>query len=81
LFFCPASAWGQSGDGVLAVHEAITTDVRAQEIDAMLSKYFRPGEPGAAIIISQHGSTSLQESVAGELSTFHLDRPLQTEPV
>jgi len=56
LFFCPASAWGQSGDVVLADHETVTTDVRAQEIDAMLSKYFRPGEPGAAIIISQHGS-------------------------
>jgi len=46
LCFSPIAAWGQSDDVVpTAVDETGRTDVRAQEIDSMLSKYFAPGEP------------------------------------
>jgi CubicO group peptidase (beta-lactamase class C family) len=56
LFFGTASAWGQSGDFAPAVDESVATYVRAQEIDGMLSKYFKPTEPGATVVVSQHGA-------------------------
>jgi hypothetical protein len=56
FLFCLSSAWGQSGDFTRTVHETFAADVHAHEIDALLSNYFRPGEPGASVIVSQHGS-------------------------
>ena len=56
FLFCLSSAWGQSGDITRTVHETFAADVHAHEIDALLSNYFRPGAPGASVIISQHGS-------------------------
>lgn len=56
LFFCMVSAWGQSVDFAPVVDEPIATYVRAPEIDGMLSKYFKPSEPGATVIVSQRGA-------------------------
>jgi CubicO group peptidase (beta-lactamase class C family) len=49
------SARDQSGDIAPAVDETGTTDFRSHEIDEMVSKYFKPGEPGANVIVSQRG--------------------------
>ncbi|MDO8653195.1 MAG: serine hydrolase domain-containing protein [Undibacterium sp.] len=56
VFFCPIVAFSKSEDVVFDVHEALTTDIRAQEIDAMLLKYFRLEEPGAVVIVSEYGA-------------------------
>jgi CubicO group peptidase (beta-lactamase class C family) len=56
LFFPLAvSARDQSGDIAPDVDETGTTDFRAHEIDEMLPNYFKPGEPGATVIVSQRG--------------------------
>lgn len=62
VFFSPLAAWGQPGGDALAALETSATDVRSQEIDAMLSKYFKPGEPGAAVIISLHGAVLFRKA-------------------
>jgi len=49
------SARDWSGDIAPAVDETGTTDFRAHEIDEMLSNYFKAGEPGATVIVSQRG--------------------------
>ena len=49
------SARDQSVDIAPDVYETAATYVHAHEIDEMLSKYFKLGEPGAAVIVSQRG--------------------------
>lgn len=56
IFFSPASAWAQSGDVATAIDETDTSYFRTQEIDGMLSKYFKPAEPGATVVVSQRGT-------------------------
>ena len=56
LFFRMVSAWGQSVDFAPVVDEPIAAYVRAPEIDGILSKYFKPFEPGATVIVSQRGA-------------------------
>lgn len=77
LYFCPACAWGQSGDIVLAVHEAVATDARAQEIDAILSKYFKQEEPGAAVIVSRRGAILFRKAYG--LANTETNVPLRPE--
>jgi CubicO group peptidase (beta-lactamase class C family) len=51
---CAVLASGTSSD-VVAVNEAETIYAHGAAIDGMLSKYFKPTEPGATVIVSQHG--------------------------
>jgi CubicO group peptidase (beta-lactamase class C family) len=56
LFFPLAgSARVQSGDIATDVYEAAASYVHANEIDEMLSTYFKPSQPGATVIVSQRG--------------------------
>lgn len=50
-----ASAQGQLRKVAPAVDEIGATYDRSHEIDDMLSKYFKPNEPGATVIVSQGG--------------------------
>jgi D-alanyl-D-alanine carboxypeptidase len=77
LFFSPVFAWGNSGDVVVAVDEAVTAYARAEEIDGMLSKYFKPGEPGATVIVSQRGAILFRKSYG--LANTDTNRPLQPD--
>lgn len=55
FFPLAVSARDQSGDIAPDVYETAATYVHAHEIDEMLSKYFKLGEPGATVIVSQRG--------------------------
>ena len=55
IFTLPAAAQDRSGDTAPVVEDTGTTYARAFEIDEILSKYFKPGEPGATVIVSQRG--------------------------
>ena len=78
LFFSPVAAWGQSDDVVpAAVGETGRTDVRAQEIDSMLLKYFAPGEPGATVIVSQRGAILFRKAYG--LANIEMNMPLRPE--
>jgi CubicO group peptidase (beta-lactamase class C family) len=78
FFFIPVAAWGQSDDVVpAAVGETGRTDVRAQEIDSMLSKYFAPGEPGATVIVSQRGAILFRKAYG--LANIEMNMPLRPE--
>ncbi|MEI8155412.1 MAG: serine hydrolase domain-containing protein [Burkholderiales bacterium] len=78
LCFSPIAAWGQSDDVVpTAVDETGRTDVRAQEIDSMLSKYFAPGEPGATVIVSQRGAILFRKAYG--LANIEMNMPLRPE--
>lgn len=56
LTFLATSACGQTGDVMPGVAATVTTGVRTDEIDRMLTRHFKPGEPGVSVIISQHGT-------------------------
>jgi D-alanyl-D-alanine carboxypeptidase len=77
VFFCPIVALGKSDGVVLDAHEARTTDTRAQEIDAMLLKYFRLEEPGAVVIVSQYGAILFRKAYG--LASIKTKLPLQPE--
>jgi CubicO group peptidase (beta-lactamase class C family) len=77
LLTLPAVAQNQSGDTAPAVNEAGSTYARALEIDEMLSKYFKPGEPGASVIVSQRGVILFCKAYG--LANIETNVPLQPE--
>jgi CubicO group peptidase (beta-lactamase class C family) len=62
FFPLAVSALDWSRDIAPAVDETGTTDFRAHEIDEMLSNYFKPGEPGATVIVSRRGVTLFRKA-------------------
>ena len=56
FFTLPTAAQDRSDDTAPVVEKAGTTYARAHEIDEMLSKYFKPGEPGASDIVSHRSA-------------------------
>lgn len=56
------AAWSQCSDIVSKAKENGLACMQAQEIDAMLLKYFSAKEPGATIVITRHGSILLRKS-------------------
>jgi CubicO group peptidase (beta-lactamase class C family) len=79
LPFSPLAVFARdwSGDIAPAVDETGTTDFRAHEIDEMLSKYFKPGEPGATVIVSQRGIILLRKAYG--LANTETKVPLRPE--
>jgi CubicO group peptidase (beta-lactamase class C family) len=67
----------QSGDIAPAVDETGTTDFRSHEIDEMVSKYFKPGEPGANVIVSQRGVILFRKAYG--LANTETKAPLRPE--
>ena len=55
FFPLAVSARDQTGDIAPDVYEPAARYVHAHEIDETLSTYFKPGEPGATVIVSQRG--------------------------
>jgi CubicO group peptidase (beta-lactamase class C family) len=76
-FTFPAAAQDRSGDPAPVLDESGTTYARAHEIDEMLSKYFKPGEPGASVIVSQRGAILFRKAYG--LATIDTNVPLQPE--
>ncbi len=76
-FTVPTAAQDRSGDSAPVVEEAGTTYARAFQIDEMLSKYFKPGEPGANVIASQRGAVMFRKAYG--LANAETNVPLQPE--
>lgn len=76
-FTLPTTAQDRSGDTAPVVEKAGTTYARAHEIDEMLSKYFKPGEPGASVIVSQRGAILFRKAYG--LANMETNVPLQPE--
>lgn len=76
-FTLPTAAQDRLGDPAPVLDETGTTYSRAHEIGEMLSKYFKPGEPGASVIVSQRGAILFRK--ANGLANTETNVPLQPE--
>lgn len=76
-FTLPTAAQDPSGDTESGVYEAPTPYARSHEIDEMLSKYFKPGEPGASVIVSQRGAVLFRKAYG--LANIETNVPLRPD--
>jgi D-alanyl-D-alanine carboxypeptidase len=77
LFTLPTAAQDRSGEPAPVLDETGTPYARAHEIDEMLSKYFKPAEPGASVIVSQRGTILFRKAYG--LANTETNVPLQPE--
>jgi len=62
-----------------ALAPTATTTPAGADFDALLSPYFKPGEPGAAIIVTKDGKTALRKAYG--LANLELNVALKPEMV
>lgn len=77
FFPSAVSARDQTGDIAPDVYEPAARYVHAHEIDEMLSTYFKPGEPGATVIVSQRGVILFRKAYG--LANTGTNMPLRPE--
>lgn len=75
--FSSNAARAQSAEAEPATREASVTAAHAQAIDAMLSRYFKPGEPGATVIVARHGTVLFRKAYG--MADAQKGTPMQAE--